>query len=329
MGPLIKKKIIFALITLFVAISINWLIPRLMPGDPIKMAVSQYHGSPEGIERISTYYRELFGMDQPWYMQYLNYWKSIVTGDFGLSISYRKPVAEIISGAYLYDVALMFPAIILSFFIGNWLGALAGVNKKVDNICMPFFYAFCSAPYFWYAVCLIFLFSVNFKIFPVGNAYSPYLLPSFTLKFIGSFLYHWILPFLTLFTVMLGQWAIGTRNIIIYEMGSDYSKYMESMGASKNLIRRYAYKNCILPQVTGLGLSLGQFLFGALAAEIVFNYPGLGFLLFRGITAQDYLLIQGCFFWIVIAVLAANFVVDILYIVIDPRVKLSYSGEVI
>lgn len=315
--------------TLIIAVTVNWLIPRLMPGDPIKMLVSQYRGSAETTQHITDYYKALFGMDQPWYVQYLNYWQSIFTGDFGLSISYRKPVSEIISGAYLYDIALMFPALLLSFLIGNYLGALSGVNKKVDNALMPFFYTFSSAPFFWYAVCLIYVFSVSWEIFPVGNAYSPYLIPSFNLKFIGSFVYHWILPFLTLFFVMLGEWAIGTRNIIIYEMGSDYSKYMETLGASKHLIRKYAYKNCILPQITGLGLRLGQFLFGALATEIVFNYPGLGFLLFRAIKYQDYMLIQGCFFWIVIAVLIANLIVDLLYIVIDPRVKFSYSGEVI
>lgn len=329
MGSIIKKKILFYLITLIVAVSINWLIPRLMPGDPVKIAVSQFQGSAESTEQMIQYYQQIFSLDQPWYRQYINYWMSIFTGDFGMSIAFRKPVSQIISGAYFFDIMLMFPALILSFLFGNWLGALSGVNKKADNVLMPIFYTFSSAPYFWYAVILIFIFSINIELFPVGGAYSSYLIPSFSFKFISSLFYHWILPFLTLFSVMLGQWAIGARNMILYEMGSDYSRYMESMGASQNLIRKYAYKNCILPQITGLAIRMGQFLSGALATEIVFNYPGLGYLLFRAITAQDYLLIQGCFFWIVIFVLFANLTVDFLYVFIDPRVKFSYSVEVI
>jgi peptide/nickel transport system permease protein len=128
--------------------------------------------------------------------------------------------------------------------------------------------------------------------------------------------------------VQLGGWAIGMRNMIIYEMGSNYSKYMESLGASEKLIRKYAFRNGVLPQVTGLAIRLGNIIAGALTTQIVFSYPGLGFILLKAIQNQDYFLVQGCFLFIIIFVLLANFTVDIIYMFIDPRVRFSYSGEV-
>ena len=175
---------------------------------------------------------------------------------------------------------------------------------------------------------MVFIFGVKLGIFPINSAYSVTMKPGYNLAFIADFLFHWFLPFLTLFLVQLGGWAIGMRNMIIYERSSNYSKYMEALGASEKLIRKYGFRNGVLPQVTGLALSLGTIVSGALTTQIVFSYPGLGFSLLRAIMNQDYFLIQGCFLFIVIMVLAANFIVDIIYMFIDPRVRFSYSGEV-
>ncbi|MEO2151195.1 MAG: ABC transporter permease, partial [Thermococcus sp.] len=139
---------------------------------------------------------------------------------------------------------------------------------------------------------------------------------------------HWILPFLSLFLVMLGGWAIGMRNMIIYEVEADYVRYLEALGASEKTLMKHAFRNAILPQVTGLALQLGTMVAGALTTEIVFSYPGIGYILMQGILNQDYFLIQGCFLVIVISVLVANFIIDLLYAVIDPRVRFSFTeGE--
>jgi peptide/nickel transport system permease protein len=141
-----------------------------------------------------------------------------------------------------------------------------------------------------------------------------------------DFVAHWILPFLSLFIVALGGWAIGMRNMIIYELEANYSRYFQSLGATDKLIRRYAFRNAVLPQITGLGIQLGLVVAGSVTTEIVFSYPGIGFRLLEAINNQDFFLIQGCFIFIISGVLIANFLVDIIYVFVDPRVRFSYTG---
>ena len=151
--------------------------------------------------------------------------------------------------------------------------------------------------------------------------------PGWTVDFAGSFLSHWFLPFMSLFLVGFGGWAIGMRNMIIYELESDYSQYLASLGAPRRLVRRYAYRNAILPQVTGLALALGAVVGGALVTEVVFTYPGLGTMTLTAIQNRDYFLLQGIFIFIIAGVLIANLIVDIAYVVIDPRTRLGVQGS--
>jgi len=132
--------------------------------------------------------------------------------------------------------------------------------------------------------------------------------------------------FLSLFLVMFGGWAIGMRNMIIYELETDYAHYLEALGAPKRLIRQYAFRNGILPQLTGLALQLGVIVSGALATEIVFSYPGIGYLILQAVQNQDYFLLQGCFLFIIIGVLLANFIIDIVYVIVDPRTRTGMQG---
>ncbi len=141
-----------------------------------------------------------------------------------------------------------------------------------------------------------------------------------------SFLYHWILPFSALFLVAFGGWAIGMRNMIIYELEADYSNYLAALGAPTKLVRKYAYRNALLPQITGLALALGAVVAGAIVVEIVFSYPGLGTLTLSAIQNRDYFLIQGIFLFLIIGVLIANFVIDVAYVVIDPRTRVGMQG---
>ncbi|MEA1884978.1 MAG: ABC transporter permease [Thermotogota bacterium] len=329
MKKYLGKKIFIYLITFFFAVTIDWAIPRFMPGDPIQMLLSRFQGMEGGREIIEAQITASFGLDRPLLEQYFNFWGSLFKGDLGTSIyAFPEPVMNIIQQAIIFDILLLVPSILLSWIVGNKLGAFSGVNKKADKYTMPFFYFLTSSPYFWFAVVVVFFFGVQLPWFPINSAYSSMMRPGFNFAFIVDFLHHWFLPFLTLFLVQLGGWAIGMRNMIIYEMGSNYSKYMESLGASEKLIRKYAFRNGVLPQVTGLAIRLGNIVAGALTTQIVFSYPGLGYVLLKGILNQDYFLVQGCFLFIVIFVLLANFLVDIVYMFIDPRVRFSYSGEV-
>ena len=326
MGRYLCKKFIIYLITFFIAVTLNFAIPRLMPGNPVNQLLARYSGMEGGRQILEDQLKLLFNLDQPLLTQYFNFWKSIFQGDLGISIfQFPKPVFEIIKQGIIYDLLLLIPAIVLSWIVGNKLGAYSGTNEKADNIMMPFFYFLTSSPYFWFAVVIAFFLGVKVGWFPVSGAYGTTASPEFSIDFFLNYLHHYTLPFLTLFLKQLGGWAIGMRNMIIYERSSNYSKYMQSLGASDKLIRSYGFRNGVLPQVTGLAIRLGKIVGGAVMVEIVFAYPGLGKIMLDAVLNQDYFLIQGIFLTIVTMVLIANFMVDIVYMLIDPRVRYSYE----
>jgi peptide/nickel transport system permease protein len=236
-------------------------------------------------------------------------------------------VTTVLIRAVPYDVFLLIPSILLSWYAGNKFGAFAARSKWLDNTISPLGYILTATPYMWLGILLAWFFGIVLGIFPVAGAYSFSMLPNLSWNFIGSVLLHWFLPFVSLFMVMFGGWAIGMRNMIIYELEADYSHYLEALGAPRSLVRRYAFRNAILPQLTGLALQLGVIVAGALVTEVVFSYPGIGYLLLAAIQNQDFFLIQGCFLFIIIGVLLANFAIDIAYILVDPRTRRGMMGE--
>jgi peptide/nickel transport system permease protein len=321
------RKVFIYLVTFFVAVTIDWAIPRFMPGDPIEGLLSRMQAQPEAAEHLSGYYTEAFGLDVPLWTQYLNFWVALFHGDLGLSIaSYPTPVSELIMGALPYTLALLVPAIVLSFWAGNKVGALAARRKVLDNTVLPAGYVLTATPQMWLAMILAWLFATTLALFPVTGAYSFAMQPEWSLEFARSFLHHWILPFSALFLVAFGGWAIGMRNMIIYELEADYSNYLASLGAPTRLVRKYAYRNALLPQITGLALALGAVVAGAIVVEIVFSYPGLGTLTLNAIENRDYFLIQGIFLFLLTGVLIANFIIDIAYVLIDPRTRVGMQG---
>lgn len=322
-----RKLFIYGL-TFVAAVTVNWVIPRFMPGDPVASMLARARVSqPEAVEAMRVYYTNLFGFDQPIWQQYLNFWGALFRGDFGISIYvFPVPVTDLIMGAVPYTLGLMIPAVLLSYWVGNRFGAFAARRKLLDNTVLPVGYVLTATPYMWLAVLLAWGFGVVAGWFPIAGGYSFSLTPSWSWTFFVDLLHHWALPFLSLFLVALGGWAIGMRNMIIYELESDYSNYLAALGAPAKLIRRYAYRNAILPQITGLALQLGVLVAGALVTEIVFSYPGIGSLILKAIQNQDFFLLQGSFMFIVIGVLVANFIIDIVYVLIDPRTRTGMAG---
>ncbi len=191
---------------------------------------------------------------------------------------------------------------------------------------LPASYILTATPYMWLAIVLAYVFGSVLGVLPISGAYDFALRPEWSLEFARSFLAHWFLPFMSLFLVGLGGWAIGMRNMIIYELESDYAHYLEALGAPQRLVRNYAYRNALLPQVTGLALALGAVVGGALVTEVVFTYPGLGNMTLTAIQNRDYFLLQGIFLFIIVGVLVANFIVDIIYVIIDPRTRIGMQG---
>jgi peptide/nickel transport system permease protein len=321
------RKLLIYVVTFYVAVTIDWAIPRFMPGDPIQQLLSRMHAQPQSTAALTTYYDKAFGFDVPIWRQYLNFWAALFHGDLGRSILYYPTTAsELIMAALPYTIALLVPAIVLSFWAGNKVGALAARRKSLDNSVLPVSYVLTATPQMWLGIVLAWVFASTLAIFPVTGAYDLAIQPSWSLEFVGSFLYHWILPFSALFLVAFGGWAIGMRNMIIYELESDYSTYLASLGAPQKLVRKYAYRNALLPQITGLALALGAVVAGAIVVEIVFSYPGLGTLTLNAIQNRDYFLIQGIFLFLIVGVLIANLVIDIVYVFIDPRTRVGMQG---
>jgi len=321
-----RKLLIYAL-TFFVAASIDWMIPRFMPGDPVQSLLSRSHVTPEALPALQAYYENLFGLDKTILTQYANFWVALLHGDLGRSVYLSgTPVTNVIMGALPYTLALLVPAILLSWWAGNKFGAIAARRKVLDNGFLPIGYILTAMPYMWLAIIVAWVFGSVLGILPISGGYSFAMEPSLTLAFFGSLASHWIMPFMSLFLVMFGGWAIGMRNVIIYELDADYSRYLGSLGAPSGLIRRYAYRNALLPQVTGLALQLGVIIAGALVTEIVFGYPGIGKLLLAAVQNQDYFLLQGIFLFIIVGVLIANFLVDIAYVYVDPRTRVGMRG---
>jgi peptide/nickel transport system permease protein len=321
------RKLLIYLLTFFIAVTVDWMIPRFMPGNPVALLISRAGLRGNAVTEMYTFYLDAFGLDLPIWKQYLSFWAALFQGDLGISIYlFPTPVKDVILRAVPYDLALLIPSTLLSWWAGNKFGAFAARSKKLDNTILPVGYILTATPYMWLGILLAWVFAIVLGIFPVAGGYGFDLQPDLSWRFIGSLIHHWFLPFASLFIVQFGGWAIGMRNLIIYELESDYSHYLEALGAPRKLVRRYAFRNAILPQLTGLALSLGAVVAGALTTEVVFGYPGIGYLILQAINNEDYFLIQGCFLFVVIGVLLANFIIDVAYLIVDPRTRAGMQG---
>lgn len=320
------NKMTWFLITLVCAFVLNFILPRLMPGDPVAAIMQRVAAgmtSQAGIQQVYNQYAELFGTNKPMLQQFFLYVRNAFRGDFGISFSqYPRPVADIIGSSIWWTVCLQFPAIIVGWLIGNTLGAFAAYIKGgFDKVLMPVSIFVSSLPAFGMAVILLVIFGINLKWFPTSGGYGFDLIPNFSYAFIWSLIVHYQLPFWSLVLIAIGGQAIGMRSMSIYELNADYVKYSRFMGIKDRKIIGYVFRNAMLPQVTGLALSIGTMVGGALVAEIIFSYPGLGSTILAAVLGRDYPLISATTLIVTLMVLIANFVIEIIYGFIDPRIK--------
>ncbi len=324
------NKLGWFLVTLVFAFILNFTLPRLMPGDPVAAIVArmaQGLSNATGVQRIYEQYTELFGTNKPIIEQFFIYIGNVLKGDFGFSFSqYPRTVADTIGSSIWWTIALQFPAIIVGWILGNVLGALAAYLKGgFDKVLMPATMFLSNFPAYGMSIIFVVIFAVGLGWFPTSGGYGFDLLPDFSLKFIWSVIVHYQLPFWSIVTVIVGGQAIGMRSMSIYELNADYVKYARFLGIKDKKIVGYVFRNAMLPQITGLALSIGTMAGGALVTEIVFSYPGLGTTLLRGIMGQDYPLISASTLLITVMVLIATFLIEILYGVIDPRIKAAQA----
>jgi peptide/nickel transport system permease protein len=324
------NKLAWFLVTFVFAFILNFILPRLMPGDPVAAIVArmaQGMSNSSGVQAIYQQYTELFGTNKPMLEQFFIYVRNVFRGDFGFSFSqYPRTVADVLKASIWWTICLQFPAIIVGWLIGNTLGALAAYLKGgFDKVLMPVSIFVSNFPAFGMAVILLVIFGVNLKWFPTSGGYGFDMMPSFTWAFMWSVIVHYQLPFWSIVLIAIGGQAIGMRSMSIYELNADYVKYSRFMGIKDRKIVGYVFRNAMLPQITGLALAIGTMVGGALVAEIIFSYPGLGTTLLRSVQGQDYPLISATTMIITIMVLIANFAIELVYGFIDPRIKAAQS----
>jgi len=324
------NKLLWFLVTFVCAFLLNFFLPRLMPGDPVAAIVArmaQGMSNATGVQAIYQQYTELFGTNKPMLEQFFLYVKNVFHGNFGFSFSYYpRTVADVIKSSIWWTICLQFTAIIVGWLIGNTLGALAAYLKGgFDKVLMPVSIFISNFPAFGMAVIMLVIFGVGLKWFPTSGGYGFDLIPNFSWGFIWSVIVHYQLPFWTIVLIAIGGQAIGMRSMSIYELNADYVKYARFMGIKDRKIVGYVFRNAMLPQITGLALAIGTMVGGALFAEIIFSYPGLGFTLYNGVMGGDYPLISAATLIITVMVLSANFIIEILYGIIDPRIRAAQA----
>lgn len=320
----ILRRLGFYLIAAWASLSLNFFLPHAMPGDPASAVFARFQGRmrPEDLQAL----KDAYGFsDAPLLQQYVTYLQHVLHGDFGISYSaFPSPVTTVIATGLIWTVLLGGAALILSFLLGSLLGVMGAWRRGglVDSVLPPLLTFVGSFPYFWLAMVALFFLAFQFGWFPLRHAYSDSLAPGLNLAFIGSIISHLILPAGTILLVSIGGWMLGMRNTMIGVLAEDYITLAEAKGLpQRRIMFSYAARNALLPNITALGMSIGFVLSGQILTEVVFSYPGLGYLFFKAVSNLDYPLLQGLFLMLTLAVLGANLIIDLLYVRLDPRVR--------
>ncbi|TCO46643.1 ABC transporter permease [Actinocrispum wychmicini] len=318
------KRIAFYLFTAWAAITINFFIPRLIPGDPVQSLITRMRGQITSDAVQSLYV--LFGLNKgdSLVSQYVKYWGQLLRGDLGVSFTFfPSQVGEVIGQSLPWTLALVGLTTVIGFLIGTALGTLAGWRRGswMDAV-IPVTTFLSSIPYFWLGLIAIALFTGPDSVLPAAGGFDPGVVPSWTGGFIGSALLHGILPAVTILISCMSGWILSMRNMMVTVASEDYVTVAHAKGLpERRVMVRYAARNALLPNVSGFALSLGFIVGGTLLVEIVFSYPGLGYQLFQAVGTKDYPLMQGIFLIITLSVLLANFVADLAYMLLDPRTR--------
>ncbi|MFC9673439.1 ABC transporter permease [Streptomyces sp. NPDC056637] len=324
------RRLGFYAVAAALAITLNFLIPRLMPGDPASALIAQMQQKQTlSGDQVHAIYR-LFGTPgEPLWDQYVTYVNQVLHFNFGISVAYYPtPVWEVIRTGLPWTVGLVGLTSVLSFVLGTAAGVVSGsrVGSRFDSFMTPASMFMGSLPFFWVALILVLVFGVQLSWLPTSGGYDGDMLPGFNGPFLASVLQHGILPALTMVMASVGGWLVGMRNMMVTTVSEDYVLLARAKGLSKaRVMFQYAARNAVLPSVAGFALTIGTVVSGQLLVEIVFAYPGVGYLLYQSVSSVDYPLMQALFLIVSLSVLAANFIADSVYGLIDPRARETRS----
>jgi peptide/nickel transport system permease protein len=319
----ITRRLAFYLVAAWAAITVNFAIPRLMPGNAVDAMLAKFPSlSASSLHALQAE----FGTHTHGSLisQYFSYIGDLLHGNLGQSINlYPAKVTTVLGQTLPWTIILIGVATVISFSLGTLLGALAAWRRGgwMDR-SLPAFTFLQATPYFFLALLVIQLFAVHWQVFPIGQGYDLGLSPGWNWQFISSAINHSILPALTIIATSMAGWMLQMRNVMLTTIGEDYVLVAQAKGLSeRRVLSTYAARNAILPNIAGFALSLGFVVAGALVMEIVFSYPGVGLTLYNAVTSDDFPLLQGIFLVIALAVLLACFIADVIYVIADPRAR--------
>jgi peptide/nickel transport system permease protein len=316
----------YAIVTALVAITLNFLLPRIIPGNPAAVILfANYHYLPPG--KVKLLDAEFGLTSHNLGIEYIDYLKQLFLHfNLGISFSqYPNTVAHLIEThlpwtLYLLGVSTLLSSV-LGVIFGRWIGWRAG--SRGESVTSSVFIGLTSLPYFWLAIIFILVFAFMIPIFPLGGSFSITISSSDTLAFLGSIITHSLLPIITIVITTFPAFALTMRNTMVNQNKEDYLLMARAKGLPMHVIeKRYAGRNAILPVTTHIVLAFGYIVSGAFFVEVVFSYQGIGYLLYQAVTSYDYPLVDGIFLMITITVIIANFLADLLYALLDPRVEL-------
>ena len=326
---LVRRLLVFFL-TLFVAATLIFIIPRLAPGDPIAAMVARLTyqaGLVENSDAIIAGWKERFGLNDPVYVQYFRYMGNLLQFDMGYAMArFPSTVSELVGRALPWTLGLVGIATAIFFVVGNLCGALLAWTKspRLLRVMIPISMTFTSIPPLLAALLLMYIFAFKLGIFPLQGAFTRGLSPELSVEFLGSVLYHGFLPAMSIVLVTFGYWALGMRGMMVTIEGEDYMILAQAKGLKPfYVLYRYMIRNAILPQMTALAVSIGTLVGGSVLVEVIFNYNGMGTLIFTAIREQDFNLIQGTSFILIVTSALAVLIIDLSYPLIDPRISLE------
>ena len=314
------KRLSYAVITIFFVIVFNYVLFRLLPGDPVKMLARNPRITADAIENIKRFY----GLDLPWHRQFIVYLKNLFSGDLGASFTFKAPVSKVIGGRIGPTLSLLVPSTLMSTAIGLFVGTIAAWKrgKKADLGIMSVSLFLYAMPMFWLGMVTIVIFCVQLRLFPTGGMLPPGVSFADFASMLQSFLRYMFLPCLVLVLNYIAEYAIVMRNTLTDVLAEDYITTAKAKGfPSRYILRYHALPNALLPVTTLVMMHLGFVVAGTIEVETIFSWPGLGRLMYEAILARDYPLMQGVFLLTTICVIAANFLADLSYVYLDPRVK--------
>lgn len=326
-GRYLLRRTIYAVLTFFIALVMIFIIPRLIAVNPIDIIAASQQLPPSVTKMLIVQ----FGLNKPVYVQFLLYFKNTVLTfppNLGYSYDYYPDTTySLIAGALPWTLGLVGTSVLLSSALGTFIGLYAGWRrgKLIDKIITYIAITIQSLPYFWLAILLQILLAVTFRIFPVAGAYSILdQSPKYSATWISDVIYHGLLPMLTIIISTAPVYAIIMRNNVSEIVREDFMTVAEAKGLRKGrVLMSYALRNGILPVISIIAVNFGYVVGGALLVEIVFDYPGIGSLLFNAILGQDYPVIQGVFYILALTVIVANYAADLVYSMVDPRIRFT------